>query len=107
MSLQRRYSAHVVLSGQLFVMGGENDRGSRHKSVEYYDPAMDTWQMAAPMRHGRVFATASVSNGFIFVLGGLGKQGDLQSIEKYDPSDDSWIEVKINNIILILSNRTK
>lgn len=47
MSTARYGSSHVVLSGRLYVMGGWGD----NKSVEYYEPATNKWQTAAPMNH--------------------------------------------------------
>lgn len=94
MTIPREYAAHAVLTGRLFLMGGKNDLAGRHSSVEYYDPVAKKWRMVAPMRHARSHATASVSNGFIYILGGLDNEGALQSIEKYDPQDNSWTEVE-------------
>lgn len=97
MSVCREYAAHVVLSGLLYVMGGrgQNLQSGYHNSVELFDPLLDEWKTVAPMLHRRTRATASVCHGFIFVLGGLssGYEGDLQSIEKYDPLQNSWTEV--------------
>lgn len=92
MSVCREYAAHVVLSGLIYVMGGKNLQNTRHNSVEFNNPSLNEWKTVAPMRHARLRVTASVSNGFIYVLGGLSNI-HLKSIEKYDPLRNSWTEV--------------
>lgn len=88
MSIPRCKSAHVVLSGRLFVIGGSDEDVSRLRSVEYYEPLIDKWQTVAPMLHKRIMLAASTLNGFIYVIGGEGEGGHLQSIERYNPSEN-------------------
>lgn len=87
--------AHAVLSGRLFVIGGEDDQGIYLNLVECYDPSTGNWQAVAPMRHERANAAACTSNGLIYVFGGEGESEGviLQSIERYDPDKNSWTEV--------------
>lgn len=85
-------SAHAVLSGRLFVIGGSNQKSSFIKSVECYDPSTDEWEIVAPMRHQRQSAAACALNGFIYVFGGQDGEILLKSIERYDPREDSWTE---------------
>lgn len=86
-------SAYVALSGRLFVIGGWNTRTSVQNSVECFDPMTDEWQTVAPMHHARRNPVAQVSNGFIYVLGGEYKGVPYQSIEKYNPRENTWSEV--------------
>lgn len=102
MAIPRKLSAHVVLSGHLYVFGGRNHLNIHENSVEYYNPSVDKWQTVAPMLHAISEATACVSNGFIYVLGGICAEGVLRSIEKYDPREDLWIKVhRIDCVISI------
>lgn len=92
MSTPRWLSAHAVVSGRLFVIGGWNDPSGDLRSVERYDPLADEWQTVAPMQNERQAAAACVSGGFIYVFGGSEVWTDsiLESIERYDPHLDSW-----------------
>lgn len=91
-SIPRRLSAHTVLSGFLFVIGGESVPGTFENSVEYYTPLTDRWATGAPMRRPRASAAACISKGSIYVFGGFAAEGALRSIERYQPQDDSWTE---------------
>lgn len=90
--MPRRLPAHAVLSGFLFVIGGETVSAEFQNSVEYYMPSTDQWVTVALMRHGRSAVAACSSNGYIYVFGGFAADGALQSIERYGPRDNSWTE---------------
>lgn len=93
MLLPRRLSAHVILSGRLYVIGGKIEQDRRVNSVECYEPATNKWQTVPPMLHERSKSAAYALNGFIYVLGGYGKDNCLQSIERYNSDEASWMEV--------------
>lgn len=95
MFIPRTDTAHVVLSGLLYVIGGYTGVESYKNYVEYYDPSINKWKMGEPMRHERRQPAAHVSNGFIYVLGGRRSEtGDaLQFVERYNPAENTWIEV--------------
>lgn len=86
-------SAHAVLSGRLFIIGGEDDEEVVLNSVECYDPSTGNWQAVAPMRHERKYAAACTSNDRIYVFGGCDGEDTLQSIEGYDLDGNSWTDV--------------
>lgn len=79
-------------SGFIFVIGGESGLNKYEKSLEYYMPLTDKWVTGAPMRRERSAAAACSSKGFIYVIGGFAAEGGLQSIERYNASDDTWTE---------------
>lgn len=91
----RAGAAHVVLSGRLYVLGGCDDRGENFKSVDCYNPCTDRWQTVAPMHYGRTLPAVCVANGFIYALGGTERGQPLDSVERYNPDDNSWTEVFI------------
>lgn len=95
MNKPRSDSAHLVMTGHIFVIGGKDDGGMAYNLVEYYDPFTNKWQKVAPMRRRRSDSAAYITNGCIYVLGGIGDGEDdiLQTIERYSPREDSWTEV--------------
>lgn len=101
MSIARDSPSHVVLSGRLYVIGG----WMCDKSVEYYDPPTNKWQSVAPMIQGRGRPAVGALNGYIYVFGGRGSLDVLQSIERYDPAENSWTEVLITRDFLFLNER--
>lgn len=106
MSIARCHSAHAVLMGTLYVMGGSDDQLGWYNSVEYYVPSTDKWEMAVPMRQKRASAKACAINGLIYVLGGVNWRFEaIQTIERYNPRANSWTEVFHSFIRLYLSTR--
>jgi hypothetical protein len=69
-------------------MGG-NDGSVRLDRVEVYDPATDSWTVAAPMPTAREWLTAVVYGEMIYAIGGY--SGSVSNrVEVYDPATDSW-----------------
>ncbi|KAF8360381.1 hypothetical protein PRIPAC_87304, partial [Pristionchus pacificus] len=62
---------------------------------ESYDPIANNWARHTDLLHGRYQATLVVSNGRLFVCGGLQwieKCDTVDTIEEYLPDSDEWIE---------------
>jgi len=62
------------------------------KSVEYYDPTLDTWTPVADMSVCRQGVSVGVLDGFIYAIGGYGGKY-LKSVEVYRPSDGVWSSI--------------
>jgi len=60
------------------------------KSVEYYDPALDTWTPVANMSVFRYGVGVGVLNGLMYAIGGYYNKTFLKSVEVYRPSDGVW-----------------
>lgn len=56
-------------------------------------PVGDTWTEMSPMNTGRTDFDTYEINGNIYVIGGKGSSGYLNSIEKYSDMSDSWTNV--------------
>jgi N-acetylneuraminic acid mutarotase len=54
--------------------------------MERYDASSGKWSAVAAMLTDYISFGASVSEGEIYVTGGL----DMSSVEKYNPSSDTW-----------------
>lgn len=88
-------SAHVVLSDRLYVIGGFWN-GSTSQVCNYYDPSTNEWKSFPNVGCHRQCATAHVSNGYIYILGGLCTSRDMvfKSIERINPIwDGRWTTV--------------
>lgn len=88
-------AACAVAAGRLFMIGGSlGETASR--SVWAYNPRLNRWQMAAPMKAPREFAAAGVIEGRIYVLGGCypgSLAGTAAWAEVYDPLTNRWSSI--------------
>jgi uncharacterized repeat protein (TIGR01451 family) len=85
-------TASVLDSGRVLIAGGDLD-GAVLSSALSYDPANNTWMLAAPLAQARTGHTAIVlPSGKVLVAGGMGEApaGYLASSEIYDPMTDTW-----------------
>ncbi len=79
----------VWLENRIWAIGGFG--GSATNKVESYDPATDTWRAEASLITARHWPVAWVTNGRIFVGGGLDVSGArINSIEVYGPATKQW-----------------
>lgn len=85
--------AHIALSGRIFVIGGTNENWEAVSTVETYDPLTNEWETMAPLLQERQSSAVCASKGYIYALGGRNGEVFIDSIERYDPSEDSWMLV--------------
>jgi hypothetical protein len=85
--------------GRVMIMGGDGCAGTctiAQNDVAIYDPATNKITAAKPMNTGRTQFTAHVlPDGRVMVFGGAsisagGVHAPLDSIEAYDPTNDTW-----------------
>ena len=62
-------------------------------SVYVYDPQADAWTELASMSIARQFHASAAVVGKLYVFGGFGANGNLDTAEVYDPASDSWTQV--------------
>ncbi|XP_060872931.1 kelch-like protein 3 [Metopolophium dirhodum] len=92
----KRYDMGVgVLNNLLYVIGGcshDVDDGSISylKSVECYDPTLDTWTSVVEMSVCRSNVSVGVLDGFLYAVGGRNESGCLRSVEVYKPGSRAW-----------------
>lgn len=95
------WTAAVVMSNQVWVIGGTGvETGTTHR-VQIYDPETDRWtDSGKSMNHARWGHTVNLLDGRIYVLGGcppgIPSADNIivanKTIEVYDPVEESWVE---------------
>jgi len=85
-------AAAGVVSGVLYVVGGQEVTGSALGTVEAYDPVADAWSTKAPMPTARVGVGAGVIDGILYAVGGdVSDNGSIVgTLEAYDPATNTW-----------------
>ncbi|MEM7118693.1 MAG: kelch repeat-containing protein, partial [Chloroflexota bacterium] len=83
----RHSGAAVTLDNFIYIIGGSGGTNALLR----YDPVQNQWDSLAPLQHSREHTAAVVYEGEIYALAGRWSgQGELTSVEIYNPEDDSW-----------------
>uniref|UniRef100_A0A667WN03 Kelch-like family member 33 n=1 Tax=Myripristis murdjan TaxID=586833 RepID=A0A667WN03_9TELE len=69
----------AVLKGLLYVIGGRK-----------YDPLQNSWERLADMREKRCSFSVVVLNGKLYAIGGDSQLNNVESVECYCPTANSW-----------------
>ncbi|XP_015372407.1 PREDICTED: kelch-like protein 2 [Diuraphis noxia] len=97
MFTKRSYFGFGVLNNLLYVVGGssyDDDNSLILKSVECYDPRLDTWTQLAEMSTSRFDPSVGVMDGVIYAVGGENEDEEcLKSVEVYKPSSGIWTSI--------------
>ena len=86
------FESQALNDYQVLIIGGMSGTGVT-SSVEYYDARTKSCTQVAPMREPRyAFASVRLPDGQIWVCGGGGKGGGVnsKSIEIFDPKTNIW-----------------
>lgn len=79
----------ATLNGKLYACGGY-DGSSFLRSVEVYDPSLDSWKQIASMNVKRSRVALTANKGKLYAIGGYDGESNLSTVEVYDPEKDSW-----------------
>jgi N-acetylneuraminic acid mutarotase len=111
MPTKRGGAVAAVVGGKFYVIGGAgpmpgaSDPAIRPRqpqeslgTVEEYDPATNQWRARAPMPTPCNHMGGEAVNGKIYVIGGrlsgafiIGLPGNINLVQAYDPTADSWM----------------
>uniref|UniRef100_A0A3B4UX69 Kelch repeat and BTB domain containing 12 n=1 Tax=Seriola dumerili TaxID=41447 RepID=A0A3B4UX69_SERDU len=95
----------VSLKEHLYVLGGwtpqdhpDDEPDKLSNRVFQFDPGRDRWTECSRMKYSRYRCSTAVLNGEIYILGGIGCDGEdrgqsrrcLSSVEIYNPDTDTW-----------------
>ena len=115
MNISRNVFALVPSKGKLYALGGENT--TLLKSVEVYDPQLDTWAVKADMPEPLSWSQGFEINGLIYLVCNQTFNFKwTKAVYVYNPSENSWSRksdmpvctdymkaVKIDNRIYVLT----
>jgi len=92
MPTPRYYFAMTVYQNKIYCIGGcvgeTKEHGQTLTAVnEVYDPETNTWETKTAVPTAKIWATASVVEGKIYVIGGHPNE---TLCEVYDPETDAW-----------------
>lgn len=79
----------AVLGDKVYAVGGFN--GSlRVRTVDVYDPQLDTWTTSGNMQARRSTLGVAVVNNCIYAVGGFDGTTGLSSAEMFDQKTQEW-----------------
>ncbi|AEV68149.1 Kelch repeat-containing protein [Acetivibrio clariflavus] len=98
MPTARRGAKAVYIDGNIYVMGGYNQDGYLN-IVEVYNIQSNTWTTVEKNNdedywmEARTGLAIATFGGNIYVFGGYNENGNLSTIEKYDPTTNKWTKL--------------
>ena len=99
--VQEASEAAVAVNGNIYLFGGWSETNVCLTIVQAYDPATGRWISKTEMSRRRGYATASVVNDRVYVMGGT-DGGVLSDVEEYTPDssfdDDISVPVRITDL---------
>ncbi|EDV26409.1 uncharacterized protein TRIADDRAFT_22276 [Trichoplax adhaerens] len=101
---EKRFGAGIAtMDGLIYIVGGLSYDSSSTinflNSGEYYNPKDNTWTPIRNMNYHRYKLGLVALNGYLFAIGGksydfeCGNSFVTNSVERYDPEADEWIEI--------------
>ena len=94
MQQERGGAFGVATQGKIFVAGGGNKFRKVTRTCEMYNISTNEWQLIGNLNVCRIYGGMVCLNKKVYVLGGTrnGTESEL-SIERYDSTEDKWIQV--------------
>lgn len=84
-------SAAAVLSGQIYVIGGENASGNAIDNVQIYNPSTNKWSTGTPLPSANQDSSAAVVSGVLYVFGGdNGVDAPTNAVWAYSTKTKKW-----------------
>lgn len=81
---RHRHTATRLPDGRVLVVGGDNNDSLF--SAEIFDPATEQWTVTSSLLFARRNHSATLlDNGRVLIAGGADKEGQLSSVELFDP----------------------
>ena len=93
------YPAALTVGNHIVTLGGKSEQGVNTMTIDSYVRAYDIrtklWHSLERMKKCRWQHVAIALNGYILIVGGRDEKGGaLDSVEKYDISQNRWLEMK-------------
>ena len=93
MPIGLNHPAATALGGRLYVHGGyraRRDLSSASGRLYVYSPGSDRWRRLPDARQERAAHAFAALNGRLYAVGGRSEDGELSSMEIYDPTRRRW-----------------
>ena len=88
---KRDSQGQAVLEGEIYVVGGYDNITTKYlKSVEKYCPEANKWFRVASMNTARRSPGVVSYRNHLYVVGGMGVEDDLSSVEVFNPFSGEW-----------------
>lgn len=88
---KRDSQAMAVVEGEIYSLGGYDNISNIYlSSCEKYSPNLDSWQSIPAMNVARRSPGVANYRDRLFVVGGMGEESDLSSVEIFTPSTQEW-----------------
>ena len=100
MNIARTALAAVCFNGYLYAIGGERAVNEPQDDtlylpyVECYDPILHRWFPVAELSIPRSFVSVVVCSGKLYALGGEDRTSSYNTVERYSPKKNRWIQMK-------------
>ena len=92
---RRRHTATRLPDGKVLVVGGDNT--DLLFSAEIYDPVTEQWRATGSLLFARRNHSATLlDNGLVLIAGGADSEGQLNSVELFDPMAEGGAGAFIN-----------
>uniref|UniRef100_A0A8B9GYL9 Influenza virus NS1A-binding protein homolog A n=1 Tax=Astyanax mexicanus TaxID=7994 RepID=A0A8B9GYL9_ASTMX len=79
------------LNNKLYVVGGSDPCGQKGlKNCDAFDPVTKEWSSCAPLNIRRHQAAVCELDGFMYVIGGAESWNCLNTVERYNPENNTW-----------------
>ncbi|XP_063685339.1 kelch-like protein 3 [Bolinopsis microptera] len=104
----RAGAAVAALNNKIYAVGGRSNDKTYLRSMEYYDPETNQWNIQKPMESCRYFFSMAVVNEIMYVIGGniYHENDDVEHrpvpVELFDPQKEAWemLDIKSDGITL-------
>lgn len=85
----------TVLNDLLYVVGGTTLGGNILAAGEVFDQHLNVWSQMPPMNRQRFNASLCALNNCIYAAGGYDGSFYLSNMERFDPREGRWAEVRL------------
>ena len=91
MSPSRTQISAARIGGKIYVPGGYGGSFNPTTALSIYDIANDQWSAGAPLPQATGdYAIGAYADHYVYVIGGYSGSADLNNVQVYDTTLDSW-----------------
>jgi uncharacterized repeat protein (TIGR03803 family) len=84
------FASAATLSGDIYVIGGDNATGTVLNDVQIYNPTTNVWSTGTPLPVATDSTSAAVVNNILYVFGGSDVSSVTGAVWAYNPKTKVW-----------------